>query len=221
MGIKQFTVLFRFILMLSIFAVFLGCGGGGSSSDDNGGSEEIPSGEAILDIQLIDGGPLGSGGTPPAAPAGYTLLNIDLNDGTIGNYIWLYYKVGKADGSEGEPLSAIYTVNVTDNETPHGGTQLPVNLNNDDLSPNEPTLWLYATKAKSPVVRCIVVYNYTENIIKYGPPEAEGKYKIIWVQDQTTDHIGYTNEDLGLTVDAQDLNEHELGSFVFIGYGVD
>jgi hypothetical protein len=219
-GISRICRLFLILFILTLFTCCGGGGGGGGS--DNTAPEEI-TGDAILDIQLVDGGhPWLSDGTPPEPPAGYALLDYDLNEGSGGNYIWLYYKVGKADGSEGDPLSSIYTVCERDNEDAHGGTQLPVNLSNNSQSPNEPVLWLYCTRAKWPVVRCIVVYNYQEDVIKYAPPEAEGKYKIVWVQDQTSDHMGFTNDTLGLTADAQDLNEHELcEDYIFLGYGVD
>jgi hypothetical protein len=100
----------------------IGCGGDG----DGESSPANITGDAILGLQVIDGG---RSSMPPTPPTGYTLLNIDLNEGTGGNYIWLYYKVGKVEGSEGEPISKIYTVDEYDKETPQGGVKLPVNLN--------------------------------------------------------------------------------------------
>jgi hypothetical protein len=49
------------------------------------------------------------------------LLPIDLNDGTGGHYIWLYYRMGRADGLEGTPIGEVYTVNEVDGETPLKG----------------------------------------------------------------------------------------------------
>ena len=99
------------LFLLACVLMLTTCGGGGR----DGGTSPTPppdniTGNAILDIQVVDGGPVGGGGVPPPAPDGYTLLNVDLNSGTGGHYIWLYYKVGKADGSEGQPISKIYTV---------------------------------------------------------------------------------------------------------------
>ena len=163
------------------------------------------------------------GGTPPDPPAGYTLLDIDLNEGTGGNYIWLYYKVGKADGSEEEPISKIYTVDEYDGETPHGGTKLPVNLNENAYggSTHEP-LWLYYLKSNWPVAPCVVVDNKTKGVRKYGPSEAEGKYQIIWVEELLPDNWKTPYPDL--PSNAQDLNEGEslpplfISDYIYIGY---
>jgi hypothetical protein len=211
----------RLFLFLSILVLLSGCRSG--SSDDNTQPENI-TGDAILDVQLMDGG---HDGTPPAPPAGYTLLDIDLNEGTGGNYIWLCYKMGKADGSDGEPVGKIYTVDEYDHEQPRGGTKLPVDLNNNDYATGgHGPLWLYFTRSSWPVARCIVVYNATEGIMKYAPPEAEGKYDIVWVQELLPDTLDAPVEDL--PPHAQDLNEGQsfpyLGyysDYIYIGYGKD
>ena len=198
-----------------------GCGGGGG-----GDGESTPSppanitGDAILELQVVDGGPVEGGGTPPAPPAGYTLLDIDLNGGSGGHYIWLYYKVGKADGSEGEPISKIYTVDEYDGETPQGGTKLPVNLNEGGPSSHEP-LWLYYVKSTWPVARCVVVDNRTKGKRVYAPPESEGKYQVVWVEELLPDKYGSPYNDL--PTNAQDLNEGEsslfyMSDYIYIGY---
>jgi hypothetical protein len=207
----------------------IGCGGDG---DDSGNGTPRPAsitGNAILDLQLAD-----SGTPPPPAPAGYTLLNVDLNSGTGGDYIWLYYKVGKADGSEGQPISKIYTVDEAPAdslcgggvETPQGGTQLPVNLNAGSPKGRAP-LWLYYTKSDWPVARCIVVDSRkadgSNHVRMYAPPEAEGQYQVVWVEQLTpgTCTSPYTSE--GIPPHAQDLNEGEsslfyVSDYIYIGY---
>ena len=213
-----------FLLSFAFILTTCGCGGG---SDDDGSSPSPPpniTGDAILELEVVDGGPVGGGGTPPDPPAGYTLLDIDLNGGTGGNYIWLYYKVGKADGSEGQPISKIYTVDEYDGETPQGGTKLPVNLNEGGPSPHEP-LWLYYLKASWPVARCVVVdrrsADGTNHQRKYGPPEAEGKYQIVWVEELLPDNLNPPYSEF--PSNAQDLNEGEsfllaISDYIYIGY---
>jgi len=210
------------LLFLALVSCLLQSGCGGDSS--NVSPPPNLTGTAIVGLQIIDGGPAGSGGTPPTPPAGYTLLNIDLNEGTGGDYIWLYYKVGKADGSEGVPVSRIYTVDEYDGETPQGGTKLPVNLNENVFggSVHEP-LWLYYLQASWPVARCVVVYNATENVIRYGPPEAEGKYQVVWGEELKPDSLKNPTA-YGVPPDAQDLNEGEsfppfaISDYIYIGY---
>jgi hypothetical protein len=228
--VKRYRIGYLFSL-LACALMLTTCGGGG---DDGGTSPNPPpeniTGNAILDIQVVDGGPVGGGGVPPPAPDGYTLLNVDLNSGTGGNYIWLYYKVGKADGSEGQPVSRIYTVDEYDKETPQDGTKLPVNLNEGGPSSHEP-LWLYYVKSDWPVARCIVVDSRksdgTDHVRVYAPPEAAGQYQVVWVQELSPDTLKspYTSE--GIPADAQDLNEGEsfflppfilVSDYIYIGY---
>ncbi|MBI5717030.1 MAG: hypothetical protein HZC37_05000 [Burkholderiales bacterium] len=177
-------------------------------------------GDAVLEIQIVDGG---RNSTPPAPPAGFRLLDIDLNEGTGGNYIWLYYRTGKADGSEGQPVSRIYTVDEHDNETPQGGVKLPVNLNENAYEGGVPKLlWLYMVKGNWPVARCVVVDNRTKGKRVYGPPEAASKYQIEWVRELLPDQWGPPYSDL--PSDVQDLNEGEsfppflISDYIYIGY---
>lgn len=211
---------FRGLVLACLFSLLQGgCGGGG------GGDDAAPpaplTGEAILEIRLVDGG---HRSTPPAAPPGFRLLDIDLNEGTGGNYIWLYYRTGKADGSEGQPLSRIYTVDEHDREAPQGGVKLPVNLNANEyvVQGGRGPLWLYAVNGDSPAVRCIVVDNRTDQLRVYGPPEAAGRYRIEWVRELSSDGWSPPYDDLPR--DVQDLNEGESSIFppvysdyIFIG----
>lgn len=191
--------------------------GGGDGAEDTSPPANL-TGDAILELQLVDGG---GNSTPPAPPAGFRLLDIDLNQGTGGNYIWLYYRTGKADGSEGQPISRIYTVDEYDHETPQGGTKLPVDLNAGSPFVGGRPLWLYTVKADRPVARCVVVINRTKDKLEYGPPQAAGKYQIEWVRELVPDNLsppsGY-----GVPADAQDLNEGEsyllyVSDYIFIG----
>ncbi len=216
------TVFFLIPVLVVVMLAAGGCGGGGGSDSGVPVKPVNIEGDAILDIQLVDSG---HNSTAPAAPEGYTLLDIDLNGrNTGGNYIWLYYKVGKADGSEGDPISRIYTVDEYDGETDTlGGTKLPVNLNEDDFTDegNKP-LWLYYLKSDWPVVRSIVAYQRQGdwNAVEYGPPEAEGLYDIVWVQELVPDDLKSPYDDIH--PDAQDLNEGQfMSDYLYIGYGVD
>jgi len=233
--VKRDRIGYLFSLLACAFMLTT-CGGDG----DGGGTSPTPppdniTGNAILDIQVVDGGPVGGGGVPPPAPAGYTLLNVDLNNGTGGNYIWLYYKVGKADGSEGQPISKIYTVDEdpTDGlcgggvETPQEGTKLSVNLNQGSPKGRAP-LWLYYMKSDWPVARCIVVdareADGSNHVRMYAPPEAAGQYQVVWVEALKPGSCKspYTSE--GIPANAQDLNEGEapfpfvLSDYIYIGY---
>ena len=209
-------------LLISLPFFLFACGGGGG--DENPMPPPNLEGSAITGIEVVDSG---YSSTPPAASPGYTVLDIDLNDGTGGHYIWLYYKVGPADGSEGTPIGEIYTVDEFDKETPtKGGTKIPVNLNGGSPFVHQP-LWLYYINSSWPVARCVVVANETKKITKYGPPEAEGKYPVVWVKELLPDDWK-TPSDYPQPADAQDLNEGEsdsllfiLSDYIYIGYCVD
>ena len=221
-----FTNIIRLLMALSL-AFFLGCdGSSGGGDDSDSDSSYDTTGTAIIGLSLIDGGDALSGETPPPEPEGYTLLPIDLNEGTGGHYVWLYYKLGPADGSQGNPIGKIYTVNEYDGETPinNADIKLPVNLNGEGSTK---LLWLYQSTSTGPVVRCIVVANETKRKIAYGPPEAAGKYNVIWVEEIDPDEWK-TPSDYPQPPDAQDLNEHQsvvfppiLSDWIFIGYCVD
>jgi len=214
-----------FVFFLISVALFLpACGGGGGDDDEKSLPPPNLTGSAITGIQIVDGG---FDGTPPPAAPGYTVLDIDLNEGTGDHYIWLYYKVGPADGSEGTPIGEIYTVDEFDRETPSkGGTKIPVNLNEGPSIQHDP-LWLYYINSSWPVARCVVVANETEKITKFGPPEAEGKYPVVWVKELLPDQWK-TPSEFPQPPDAQDLNEGQsfpllllISDWIFIGYCVD
>jgi hypothetical protein len=217
----------RLVAALSIIVIqffIVSCGDGGDDSVPDSSSDNN-TGVAIIGLTVIDGGDALSGGTPPPEPEGYTLLPIDLNEGTGGHYVWLYYKMGLADGSQGDPIGEIYTVAEYDGETPisEDDTKLSVNLNGEG---NANPLWLYRSTSTGAVIRCIVVANETEGKTVYGPPEAAGKYNVIWVEELDPDSwktpSGYPQPS-----DAQDLNEADSPIFprwadwIFIGYCVD
>ncbi|MBN1626395.1 MAG: hypothetical protein JW944_07705, partial [Deltaproteobacteria bacterium] len=187
--------------------------GGGDDGDDDTQDEPL-TGNAILDIQIIDSG---LSDIPPAAPEGFTLLDYDINKGTLQDYVWLYYKVGKADGSEGMPISEIYTVNENVGEEPHGGTKVPVSVNGVAGG-----IWLYYIKASRPVVRYIVIFNASTWEKLYGPPEEAYNYETVWVEELSDDDRDAL-PDFGVPADAQDLNEGAgpFSDYIYIGYGTD
>jgi hypothetical protein len=174
-------------------------------------------GHAFLDIYLSDGG---WNGTPSPPAAGYVLLPYDLNHGSGGHYIWLYYKMGRANGADGTPIGAIYTVNQGDGERPvHGGTGLPVNLNAGPIVGHE--LWLYTLPATRTVMRCIALANPTDGSGLHAPPETAGVYPIHWVEELIPDSLKTPFP--SYPPDVQDLNEGEGAwtDYLYIGYGAD
>jgi len=182
-------------------------------------------GLAVLDVYLRDGGaPLFGGSEPPSPNPGYEVLPIDLNGGTGGDYIWLYYRLGRADGLDGTPLGEIYTVDEYGRESPYkGGTKLPVNLNEGGNGGHDP-LWLYKVKATDTIARCVVVANDSRGVTMYGPLQAEGQYDVVWVEEIIPNSLKALPP---YPPDAQDLNEGEsnlfypLTDFIYIGFCAD
>jgi len=186
-------------------------------------------GRAVVDVYIQDGG---GDSTPPAPLTGYAHLPIDLNESTGGNYIWLYYKTANAFGGSGVPLRDIYTVDVYDGETPqrgglNAGYPGSVNLNAGTPFVHSP-LWLYKVQGIGPVIRCVVVANEDSGQTEYGPPEAEGLYDIVWVEELIPD--SHTTPYGSYPPYAQDLNEGESGGlfpliyisdYIYIGYCID
>jgi len=227
-NLKNLLYLFLIIIFYGVLIMSIGCGSNGDTGSSDGGDEDGSvdlTGDAIIGLTVIDGG---YEGTPSEAPEGYTLLPIDLNAGTGGHYIWLYYKMGSADGSQGTPIGDIYTVAEYDGEEPiiEDDIRLPVSLNGDDT--NHP-LWLYYSESSGSVVRGIVVSNESEGLTFYGPPEAEGKYDVVWVEELIPDEWK-TPSEFPQPPDAQDLNEKQsflfppiflMSDWIFLGYCVD
>jgi hypothetical protein len=177
------------------------------------------SGDAIIGLAVTDTG----FSSTPAAPTGYTALPIDLNGGTWGYYVWLSYKMGRADGLEGTPVGRIYTVHESDGETPLSAndTKVDVNLNGGTATNN--FLWLYySAPTDCQVVRCVVVANETDDETVYGPPAAQGAYSdsIVWIEELDPGPLK-TPSGYPQPPDAQDLNESFGGDWIFLGYAVD
>lgn len=227
-----FFQMLRFIGLSCVFVfglmTIIGTGGGGDGGGGDGdGESTLPTsieGEAVIGLTVIDGGDALSGGTPPPEPEGYTLLPIDLNEGTGGHYVWLYYKMGPADGTQGTPISEIYTVAEIRGETPisEDDTKLSANLNGEG---DQTSLWLYYSASSGFVLRCIVVANETSGVTVYGPPEAGGQYNVIWVEELDPDELK-TPSTFPQPPDAQDLNEKDgfipgSSDWIFIGYCTD
>jgi hypothetical protein len=87
-------------------------------------------------------------------------------------------------------------------------------------------LWLYYINSPWPVARCVVVANETKKITRFGPPQAEGKYPVVWVKELLPDEWK-TPSNFPQPPDAQDLNEGQslppffISDWIFIGYCVD
>ncbi|MBN1441947.1 MAG: hypothetical protein JXA90_04515 [Planctomycetes bacterium] len=216
-------------LVVGLGLLVHGCDG------DDGPSLPPPNlaGTAILDLKLLEApADLLNLTAPPAdAYPGYTPVYMDLNEGTGGNYVWLYYKLGPADGSEGTPLGEIYTVDETDGEKPKSkdDTVLPNNLNSGSVVEGN-RIFLAFKSSDWPVVRGIAVANIDSSdnstMIQYAPPNVEGKYPVVWVQERKND--GWSTSMPGpWEPSPQDLNEGTsfalfyVTDYNYIGYCVD
>lgn len=205
----------------------------GCSDDD--GPPPRPSdlgGMAILDLKLHEAPPdiLNLDSPPPDQYPGYTPMYMDLNEGTGGYYVWAYYQLGAADGSEGTPLREIYTVDETEGEKAKSknDTVLPNNLNSGSIVTGN-VIHLAFRHGNWPVVRGIAVANIDTSddttMIQYAPPNVEGRYPVVWVQERKSD--GWRSVKPGpWEPNPQDLNEGtssliHITDYIYIGYCVD
>jgi len=164
---------------------------------------------------------------PGDAWPGWSAIPNDLNGGTYGPAIHLYYRMGKADGSEGIPLGELYTVDETEGEALKAGDDVWIEGNlNAGASGGGHVIYLACRHGDWPVVRGIAVANVDPDddtvSIAYAPPEVEGQYPVIWLKERR-DTAWRPCKDGPWTCDAQDLNEG-MGywtDWVFIGYCVD
>jgi hypothetical protein len=133
---------------------------------------------------------------------GYKLLNINLNAGTDSDTadIWIYYKVGPDDGSEGQCITRLYTVDTTNGETnPAGGTTIAVDLNQ---GAGGDFIYLgYVNEAGAEPVRAVAVKDDASTAYSDGG----SGYDYLWVTHQGSATM-------------QDLNEDAGGDFVYVGY---
>jgi hypothetical protein len=178
-------------------------------------------GSAIIGLAVTDTG-LSS---TPFAPPGFMALDIDLNGGTLlpGYYVWLSYRLGRADGLEGTPVGMIYTVHESDGEKPLSASDIRVDVNLNGGSAVANSLWLYYRPSTgSQVVRCVVVANESDSETVYGPSIARMAYSdsITWVEELNPDS-SKTPSEYPQPPDAQDLNEGQGGDWIFLGYAVD
>jgi hypothetical protein len=99
--------------------------------------------EAISELTVINGG---SSSIQP--PAGYTKINVDLNQGAGGDYIYLCYKKGV-----GAPITGI-AVTINDNPPPSDAeyTRIDVDLNRGSSGD---FIWLWYTKDPA----CTTIHN--------------------------------------------------------------
>jgi hypothetical protein len=145
-------------------------------------------------------------GRPAAELAdGYELLNINLNAGTGSDSddIFIYYKLGPDDGSEGQCITEIYTVDTSNGEgNPGGGTLINLDLNQ---GAHGDYIYLgYFRQAGARPVRGIAVKD------DHGTAYSQGGsgYDYLWVTHQGTALM-------------QDLNEGSGGDYVYVGYSYD
>ena len=235
---RRAEALVQVTLMILVASAIDGCkkDGGGNGPPPAPAEPANLTGTAILDVKLLES-PVNIGPklTPPAnAFPGYTPLDMDLNESTGGNYVWLYYKTGPADGSQGTPLGEIYTVDKTEGEAlkSDAHTQLPVNLTSHSIVVGH-EIYLTFQHSAWPVVRGIAVANVdTEEdtqVIKYVPPEVEGKYPVFWVQERSSTEA-QSAEAGKWGPNPQDLNEgtsfllppfFNITDYIYIGYCLD
>jgi hypothetical protein len=142
----------------------------------------------------------------PAELYGYKLLAQDLNAGSGGDFIAVYYKLGPDDGSQGTCISRIYAINTSHGESNiPGGTRIDVDLN---YSVGGDFIYLgFIQDASQPPIRSVAIYNQTYN--KFTFSERGGnQFQYTWVSKQNS-----TNW--------QDLNEGAGGDLIFVGYTTD
>jgi hypothetical protein len=141
----------------------------------------------------------------PAELYGYQLLPQDLNAGSGGDFIAIYYKLGPDDGSQGACISRIYTINDSHGEANiPGGTRIGFDLN---YTVGGDFIYLgFIQDASQPPIRSVVIYDQNYN----KPTFSEGggsQYQYTWVTKQNS-------------ANWQDLNEGAGGDLIFIGYSI-
>jgi hypothetical protein len=142
----------------------------------------------------------------PQTLDGYQLLNQDLNAGAGGDFMYVYYKLGPDDGSQGACITRIYTIDTTDGEANiPGGTSIGVDLN---ATVGGDYIYLgFLQEAGAEPIRSIVTFD--REAAKYTFSAGGGvEFEYSWAPQQ------------GMST-AQDLNEGAGGHFVYIGYTTD
>jgi hypothetical protein len=152
-----------------------------------------------------------SGSSPPVVVDGYRRLPVDLNAGSGGGFVWVYYKLGKDDGSDGVPIGRIYTVDPSNGETNGPGGPCAVDHAGACIDLNKSVggdfIYLhYLTDAANPI-RAIVVQSGSS--LFWGPAEAGNLYD----RDSDVKWCTHMNDPLR----RQDLNEGAGGKSIYIG----
>jgi hypothetical protein len=129
-------------------------------------------------------------------------LNINLNAGTRSDSsdIFIYYKLGPDDGSDGQCITGIYTVDTSNGETdPAGGTRIDLDLNQG--AGGDFIFLGYFKQAGAKPIRGIAVKD------DHSTANTEGGsgYDYLWVTHQGSALM-------------QDLNEGSGGDYVYVGY---
>jgi hypothetical protein len=147
----------------------------------------------------------------PQALDGYQLLNQDLNAGAVRtsgvrDYIYVYYKLGPDDGSQGACITRIYTIDTSNGEANiPGGTRIEVDLN---ATVGGDYIYLgFLQEAGAEPVRSIATFD--REAAKYSFSAGGGEqFAYSWAPRQ------------GM-ITPQDLNEGAVGDYVIIGYTYD
>jgi len=206
-------------LALGLLVLLGGCGFGTGMPPPN------VEGMAVLELRVWT--ETYPGEMPGDAWSGWSAMPSDLNGGTEGPAIRLYYRMGRANGADGTPLAELYTVDETEGEAlkARDDTWIDGDLN-AGTSTGGHVIYLACRQDRWPVVRGIVVANvdpddYTAQIA-YAPPEVEGQYPVIWLKERR-DTAWSPCPEGPWTCDAQDLNEGAgwWTDWVYIGYCVD
>jgi len=210
--------------IMAVAAAIVSC----SSGKDFPPRPQDLSGQAVIGLTMLSQHWSVGNGVPPALP-GYTGIPQDLNASTGGDYVWLYYTMGNADGSQGDLVSEIYTVDVTEGEGLKSAddTRFTVNTNNNSINTGN-EIYIAFGRSDWPVVRGIavaVLSNGGNAYYRYFPAGIEQRYPVVWVRERK-DNDPYGQPDGPWGTDAQDLNEGTstflyVTDYIYLGYLVD
>jgi hypothetical protein len=152
-----------------------------------------------------------SGSNPPVIVDGHRRLPVDLNQGSGGGFIWVYYKLGADDGSDGTPIGHIYTVDTSNGESNTPGGPCAVDYAGYCRDLNQSVggdyIYLHYLLDASNPIRAIVVK--ADGVYHWAPAEAANQYN----PDLDVEWCTHMGNPLVL----QDLNEGAGGAYIYIG----
>jgi MAC/Perforin domain len=163
--------------------------------------------KSIIDVRVQNSGSDNLANTFVSAGLTFTKLPIDLNAGSGGDFIYVYYTIGLDDGSSGlVPINDLYTIDASDGEGSRGsGDFINVDLNRraggDDI-------FLAFNRGFGPtIIRGIRVHNSSKNQNVYSAGTSANNSWIPINQQGTTQ--------------LQDMNENAGGNDIYIYYTYD